>query len=67
MKYTFHSHSASKKATVEATDEAEARRLAMCEMWGTAPTPVVPYAPAYVGTGLLLVSAINNRGRDVRE
>jgi hypothetical protein len=57
MTYEFRSHHGDKKATVEAPDEATARRLAMEVMWGSHPDPVVPYAPLYVGAGLRLVRA----------
>lgn len=56
MYFTFASHMGQRSATVVATEEKEARRLAMVELWGAGPSPVVPYAPAYEGTGLILTS-----------
>lgn len=55
--YEFQSHHGDKKTTVLATNEDEARRLAMCALWGTAPDNITPHAPKYSGIGLMLVSA----------
>jgi hypothetical protein len=37
--------------TVRAEDEFEARRIAMVERYGSAPSDAVPYAPNYRGEG----------------
>lgn len=45
-----------REVTVDAKDEDDARRLVMIAVYGKTADRVIPHAPNYRGTGLLLVS-----------
>ena len=55
MNYTFLSGPYwDSEVTVAASDERNARRKAMCHLWGIIPDNVCPHAPNYEGHGLIL-------------
>lgn len=53
-KYELRSCVGGERIQVIASDEAEARRLAMIQRWGIEPDALVPNAPDYRGLGLIV-------------